>query len=173
MILIMGGYGYREITDGRPAVVQWYQYDDYISWAPLPPRGVSYREPWDEKDSRYWHTVNDKVFLNDNVGHFQESHPVTRINGGQRPSTAPPSSPRNQGGNQGINTPAISKPNVQIETPPPVRPKEMAGDRISVPKSPAPENITAKNRSKSTEYICSESSAKHNFNIEFTKNEFT
>jgi hypothetical protein len=133
-----------------PANVQWYQYDDYVSWAPLPPRGVSYREPWDEKDYRYWHTVNEKVFLNDDVGHFQEAHPITRINGGQRPSSAPPSSPRNQGGNQGINTPSVSRPNIQTESPPPVRPKEMAGDRISVPKSPAPENIQQRTGQKVT-----------------------
>jgi len=123
-----------------PAVVQWYQYDDYVSWAPLPPNGVSYREPWNDKDSRYWHTVNDDVFLNDNVGHLQETHPVTRLNNGQRPSSTPPSSPRNQGGKPGVNTPSAPAPIIQGVNPP-ARIKEMAGERISKPASPAPENI--------------------------------
>jgi len=122
-----------------PATVQWYQYDNYVSWAPLPPRGVSYREPWNEKDSRYWHTVNDDSFLKDNVGHFQEAHPVTRINGGGRPSSTPPSI-RNQGGTQTITTPTVTKPIIHDVTPP-ASTKQLAGDRISKPISPAPENI--------------------------------
>jgi len=151
-----------------PAVVQWYEYDNYVSWAPLPPNGVTFREPWNDRDSRYWHTVNDDVFLKDNVGHFQEVHPVQRRNNGERPSNAPPSSPKNQGGNQGVSSPTVSTPITRPETPPtsrrnqgeiqgvnapdvtkpiirdippPVRPKEMAGERTSVPASPAPENI--------------------------------
>jgi len=123
-----------------PAVVQWYEYDNYVSWAPSPPNGVTYREPWNDRDSRYWHTVNDDVFLKDNVGHFKEVHPVQRLNNGERPSSTPPSSPKNQGGNQGVSAPTGSAPIIRPLTPP-VRTKEMAGERTSVPTSPAPENI--------------------------------
>ena len=51
-----------------PANVIWNNYGDYISWAPLPPRGVSYGHPWERDEDRYWHVVRARDFTNDNVG---------------------------------------------------------------------------------------------------------
>ncbi len=75
------GYWYDDQTWGwvwipenkgwSPATVQWRQYDDYVSWAPLSPPGVSINEPWEEKEAHYWHTVNTHSFLKDNVGTLQ------------------------------------------------------------------------------------------------------
>ena len=130
-----------------PAVVQWYQYDDYVSWAPLPPNGVAFREPWNERDSRYWHTVNANVFLKDDVGHLQEVHPVMRKNTGERHTPAPPSSPRNPGENQKVSKPVIPSP-VFHDIPAPVRIREMSGQTTSIPSSPVANDLESRTGKK-------------------------
>ena len=83
-------------TGWSPAVVQWSQYDDYVSWAPLPPKGVTYGNPWEEKTRRHWHTVNANSFLNDDVGHLREVHPQVRGTGDNTVNN-PPATPQNTG----------------------------------------------------------------------------
>ena len=63
-------------NDGwSPAVVQWSKYDNYIAWAPLPPRGVSIGNPWDDGTPLYWHNVDSDSFMEDNVGKFEKRSP--------------------------------------------------------------------------------------------------
>jgi hypothetical protein len=67
------GWVWLPINSGwSPAVVQWDEYDNYISWAPLPPTGITYGNPREEKTRRHWHTVNSDSFLKDDVGRFHE-----------------------------------------------------------------------------------------------------
>jgi len=51
-----------------PAVVSWYVYDDYICWAPTPPRGVSWSRPWETNVTVVWTVVEKKSFMQENVG---------------------------------------------------------------------------------------------------------
>jgi hypothetical protein len=46
--------------DWSPARVQWNYYGDYVSWAPLSPRGVRIEEPW--VSARYWNVVRVRDF---------------------------------------------------------------------------------------------------------------
>jgi len=51
-----------------PARVNWYVYDDYVCWAPTPPRGVIWRAPWETNVTVVWTTVEKKYFLQENIG---------------------------------------------------------------------------------------------------------
>jgi hypothetical protein len=143
-------YGWVWIPENNgwsPAVVQWYQYDDYVSWAPLPPRGSHYKGPFNEHDSRYWHTVNSNVFLNDDVGHLQEVHPALRKNIGERPSKVAPSNPKNSIESPGSSVPSVSKPAVR-DVPTPVRVRELTGERTSIPVSPTAKDLEGRTGNK-------------------------
>jgi Family of unknown function (DUF6600) len=59
-----------------PANVIWNDYGDYVSWAPLPPRGVSYGHPWEMNQRRYWHVVKMGDFTKDNVGFYRVGNPT-------------------------------------------------------------------------------------------------
>ena len=63
-----------------PANVIWNNYGDYISWAPLPPRGVSYGHPWEMNKARYWHIVRNRDFTRDNVGFYRVQNPAFGAN---------------------------------------------------------------------------------------------
>lgn len=53
-----------------PANVEWCSFGDYIGWAPLPPRGIHYKNPWDNDDYRFWHVVRSQNFTDENVNNF-------------------------------------------------------------------------------------------------------
>ncbi len=57
-------------NDWSPARVTWMNYGDYTCWAPLPPRGVVYGNPWDARDDRYWHVVRDRDFTRDDINNY-------------------------------------------------------------------------------------------------------
>ena len=76
-------------TEWSPAVVQWYQKDDYICWAPIPPRGVNYGNPWEESERRHWHVVTKDHFTDENIGEISQTYSHTR-NSGER-NYSPPS----------------------------------------------------------------------------------
>lgn len=93
-------YGWVWIPENNgwsPATVEWRQFDNYVAWSPLAPRGVIYKEPWEETTPRHWHTVNSNSFLKDNVGKLQEAHPQYRGNTGDRVRTSQPSQPKDNG----------------------------------------------------------------------------
>lgn len=54
-----------------PARVEWITYGDYIGWAPLPPPGVTWREPWRHHDVGVWNVVRVGDFDRDNVGNYR------------------------------------------------------------------------------------------------------
>ncbi len=74
-----------------PARVVWIDYNDYVGWAPLPPAGVTYVNPWEVNGNRYWHVVKQKDFMEDNVHNYFVDKPtrsatVTRNIGRQAPT---------------------------------------------------------------------------------------
>jgi hypothetical protein len=66
-----------------PARVVWVDYDDYVGWAPMGPRGVAYGRPWEAGQARYWHVVRQKDFTEDNIGSYRVNEPV-RTSGATR-----------------------------------------------------------------------------------------
>jgi hypothetical protein len=65
-------------SDGvwSPARVLWVDYDDYIGWAPIPPLGVIYGNPWEMKENHHWHVVRHKDFTEDNIINYRIKDPV-------------------------------------------------------------------------------------------------
>lgn len=62
-----------------PAPVQWYEYDDYICWAPRPPRGYHWKDPWETKVTFAWTSVPKSHFLKYDVGeHRIDSRPPSK-----------------------------------------------------------------------------------------------
>jgi len=58
-----------------PARVEWLTYDDYCSWAPLPPVGVVWQDPWHTEGSRIWVVVRGRDLDRDDIGHRRFSRP--------------------------------------------------------------------------------------------------
>lgn len=54
-----------------PARVDWIVYGDYIGWAPLPPPGVTWADPWVHRDIGVWNVVPVRDFDRDNVGQYR------------------------------------------------------------------------------------------------------
>ncbi len=54
-----------------PARVQWTSYGDYICWAPLPPRRVSWGNPWDRDSEHRWIIVKNDNFTRENVYNYR------------------------------------------------------------------------------------------------------
>jgi hypothetical protein len=51
-----------------PARVEWYTFDDYAAWAPLPPPDVYWPAPWEPYDADVWVVVGIDQFTDDDVG---------------------------------------------------------------------------------------------------------
>jgi hypothetical protein len=66
------GIGWIWIPDDAwwPARVEWYSFGDYTCWAPLPPPGVTWRDPWDPYDFNVWIVVPVDKFMYKNVGRY-------------------------------------------------------------------------------------------------------
>lgn len=45
-----------------PARVRWYDYDDYIGWAPLAPAGIKFRNTREKSEMRHRHIVKRRDF---------------------------------------------------------------------------------------------------------------
>ncbi len=54
-----------------PARVRWFRHGDYIGWAPIPPRGVTWPEPWEAREFHPWNIVPARDFTRDNVGNYR------------------------------------------------------------------------------------------------------
>ena len=65
-----------------PARVMWINYGNYTCWAPLPPYGIVYGNPWDAGGYRYWHVVRDRYFTEDDLRNYT----VTRTERIETPS---------------------------------------------------------------------------------------
>lgn len=54
-----------------PAQCEWTCWDDTIGWAPLPPPGNYYQDPWDQGDVNPWIAVPVAKFKATDVGHYR------------------------------------------------------------------------------------------------------
>lgn len=90
------GYWYDDFIQGwvwipdnngcSPANVIWYNRNNYIGWAPRPPKGIVYGDPWEENERKHWHIVSSDHFADENIGHLSETHnsSFTPRNSGER-----------------------------------------------------------------------------------------
>jgi hypothetical protein len=58
----------------------WITYDDYVGWAPLPPYGITYKNPWEESEHHHWRVVKLRDFTRDNIRNYGVLNPPARIN---------------------------------------------------------------------------------------------
>ncbi len=64
------GWFWIEGSDWSPAPVEWRTYDGYCSWAPLPPSGVVWQDPWSDAGFRFWVSVRSRDFDRDDIVRF-------------------------------------------------------------------------------------------------------
>jgi hypothetical protein len=50
-----------------PARVQWFQYDDYVCWAPLAPGAVVWPLPWEQRKHNAWIVVRRDNFTSEDI----------------------------------------------------------------------------------------------------------
>ena len=87
-------YGWVWIPDDAwsPARVVWYTFDGYTAWAPMPPPGMGWHDPWEPWDVPVWVVVPNERFTDEGVGNVRIRGIVDRSV--VRPATArkrPPS----------------------------------------------------------------------------------
>ena len=58
-------------TIWAPVRCDWYLHDEYISWCPLPPDNVRYRDPWDSDVINPWVTVPARKFKDTQVAQYR------------------------------------------------------------------------------------------------------
>ncbi|HEM46366.1 MAG TPA: hypothetical protein ENO23_04890, partial [Alphaproteobacteria bacterium] len=63
-------YGWVWIPDDvwSPARVVWYTFDGYTAWAPMPPPGMGWHDPWDPWDVPVWVIVPYDRFADEDIG---------------------------------------------------------------------------------------------------------
>jgi hypothetical protein len=86
-------YGWVWIPDDvwSPARVEWYYFDDYCAWAPMPPPHMSWPAPWNDWDIGAWIVVPVDRFTSDDVGRYRVyRHTRDEIVGRGRAIKAPP-----------------------------------------------------------------------------------
>ncbi len=66
-----------------PANVEWYDYGNYVCWAPLPPEGITYSAPW-ESDRHVWRSVQYNDFTRNDVSNYFVSESRLRNDMGGR-----------------------------------------------------------------------------------------
>ena len=59
-----------------PATVDWYTFGGYTAWAPLPPPGISWVDPWDPYDVDVWVVVDIDDFTSENIGRYRVERPI-------------------------------------------------------------------------------------------------
>jgi hypothetical protein len=57
------------------ARVVWVNYDDYIGWAPIPPAGIAWDNPWESSGIMAWNIIYYKDFDRDNIGNYRMAKP--------------------------------------------------------------------------------------------------
>ncbi len=58
-------------TIWAPVRCDWVLHDDYISWCPMPPPQVRYKDPWDGDDLNPWVTVPTRKFKDTEVTKYR------------------------------------------------------------------------------------------------------
>jgi len=54
-----------------PARVEWYTFGNYAGWAPLPPPGIVWLDPWDPYDIDVWIVIDADNFASEDVGRYR------------------------------------------------------------------------------------------------------
>jgi hypothetical protein len=62
-------------SEWSPARVEWLNYDGYSSWAPLPPSGREWQDPWHTDGLRFWLVIRSRDLDRDNIGHRRIGRP--------------------------------------------------------------------------------------------------
>jgi hypothetical protein len=57
------------------ARVIWIQYDNYIGWAPQPPTGVYWDDPWANSQIDAWNVVEARDFTREGISQYRVSRP--------------------------------------------------------------------------------------------------
>lgn len=65
------GWFWIEGSDWSPAQAEWINYDGCVGWAPLPPLGRRWADPWDERGFHAWNMVRERDFNRDNIGQYR------------------------------------------------------------------------------------------------------
>jgi hypothetical protein len=65
------GWFWIEGDTWSPAQAQWVDYDDYVGWAPIPPAGEEWPDPWNETSFHPWVMVTLNHFDAENVEHHR------------------------------------------------------------------------------------------------------
>lgn len=73
------GLGWFWVPDDTwsPARVQWYTFGDYTAWAPVPPPGIVWADPWEPCDVDAWIVVDINDFTNENIGRYRSRKPAS------------------------------------------------------------------------------------------------
>jgi hypothetical protein len=91
------GYWYNDFTLGwvwipdytwSPCQCDWLVYDDWISWAPVPPTGVRFKDPWEGGNA--WVSVPVRRFKENDVGDFRATPKFKPENDGSNISRGAP-----------------------------------------------------------------------------------
>jgi hypothetical protein len=61
-----------------PARVQWYTFGEYVGWAPIPPPGIVWLDPWDPYDVNIWIVIDVDNITSENVGDYRVERPISR-----------------------------------------------------------------------------------------------
>ena len=69
------GWFWIEGSEWSPARVQWMHYDGYTSWAPMPPPGREWQDPWHSEGFRFWVVIRSQDLDRDNIGHRRIGRP--------------------------------------------------------------------------------------------------
>ncbi|MFZ0454984.1 MAG: DUF6600 domain-containing protein [Ignavibacteriaceae bacterium] len=66
-----------------PARVDWYDYGNYVCWAPQQPHGISYGAPWISQ-RHVWHVVQNNNFTQKDLTNYYITRSMLRNNIGSR-----------------------------------------------------------------------------------------
>ena len=69
------GWFWVEGGEWSPAQVEWMNYDNYTCWAPIPPVGMEWSEPWETGEFDAWTTVETRNIDRDNIIDYRISEP--------------------------------------------------------------------------------------------------
>jgi hypothetical protein len=65
------GWFWIEGNQWSPARVDWLNYNGFCAWAPRPPVGVSWEEPWQSDGLRFWVVVRDRDLDRENIRNYE------------------------------------------------------------------------------------------------------
>lgn len=65
------GWFWIEGNEWSTARVEWLNYDGYCAWAPMPPAGVSWDEPWESDGLNFWVVIRDHDLDRANIRNYE------------------------------------------------------------------------------------------------------